>query len=250
MHLLNSKLLMKTLVNKKYLVRFSVYLLMIFFISCGDNSKETSIPQANSNLNNTFTLKDKKIFGVQSGIIEYEISGSQTGSRKLYFDDWGRKQAEYSNTTIKVGKYSKHSNLLKITNGNWQYIIDLDKSAGTKRENPILEKMFELKDQMNYGEFGEQLILVDGGFESGNEDIEGRRCRIYEFKDLKSKNWIWNWLLIKSEIQSGNVKININANYIRENIPIQDSVFTLPKNVLITEVDLKSLRNQTLENQF
>ena len=96
------------------------------------NGKEKGNQETRGNLNKTPTLVDKRIFDIESGIIEYEITGSQTGTKKLYFTDWGRKQAEYSNTILRVGKYSKEANLLKINDGDWQYIIDLDRKTGTK----------------------------------------------------------------------------------------------------------------------
>jgi len=222
-----------------------LYLLLIslLLISCSDDSKENNEPELISKTKKTVTLEDKKIFGIKSGIVEYNISGSQEGTRKLYFDDWGRKQAEFSNTTINIGEYSKQSNLLKLTSGDDQYIIDLAKRTGTKRENPLLEKLIALKGQISHGDLGEQLILIDGGYESGSEVIDGKKCSIYEFKNKHSKSWIWNWLMLKSEIQYGNMNITILADKIEENVTVPDSVFKFPPNVLITEVDTESFQN-------
>ncbi len=192
-------------------------------------------------------LPGQKIFGIKSGIIEYKITGSQTGTKKLYFDDWGRKQAEFANFTIKVGKYTKHSNLLKITKGDWQYIINLENNTGLKKENPLIEKIIELKNQTNYGEFGEQLLLIGGGFESGRDIVADKKCKVYEFKKQNSKSWIWNWLMLKSETKRGNINITVIAKNIEENVFIADTVFSPPKNILIIEVDLEDLRNQEVE---
>ena len=240
---------MKICFNKKYLLQFLVLLVATLFVTCGDNRKDKNNPYEN-NRDNIATLTNKKIFGIQSGIIEYEITGSQTGTKKLYFEDWGRKQVEYSNTILRVGKYSKQSNLIKINNGDWQYIIDLDRKIGTKRKNPVIEKLIELKDQINYGEFGEQLVFINGGYESGSETINGRKCNVYEFKKKNSKSWIWNWITLKSEINTGGVSITMLAVNIKENVSIPDSVYNLPPNVSITEVDLQDLRSREEENQF
>jgi hypothetical protein len=243
---------MSSSIIKKTLPPFLVLLILLFQPACsGDEDK---IPE-NITTNKTkkevkITITDQKIFGIQSGIIEYEITGSQTGNKKLYFDDWGRKQAEYSNSTIKVGKFSKHSNLLKITNGDWQYIINLEKKTGTKRENPILGKMYELSNQINYNDFGEQLVLIEGGVKTGMGVIAGKNCTIYNFKNKKSNRWIWNWITLKSESLSGGVHITVTAKNILENVSVPDSVFNPPPDVMVIEVDLQDLRRQTPEDQL
>jgi len=237
---------MSSLIIKKLLLAF---LILLFQPAC--TSDEKKIPK-NISTNKTkkekkLFITDQKIFRIKTGIIEYEITGSQTGTKKLYFDDWGRKQAEFTNSTVKVRKYTKHSNLLKITKGDWQYIINLENITGLKRENPVIEKMIELRNQTNYGEFGEQLLLISGGFESGHDIVAGKKCKIYEFKKQNTKSWIWNWLMLKSETKRGNINITVIAKKVELDVSIADTVFSPSKNILITEVDLESLRNQSVE---
>lgn len=234
---------MKIISSNKILYSILISLLLI---SCSDDTKDNNEPEIISKTKKKVTLEGKNIFGIESGIIEYTISGSQEGTRKLYFADWGRKQAEYSNTTVNIGQYSKQSNLLKITLNDEQYIIDLVKRTGTKRENPLLEKLIALKGQISHGDFGEQLVLIDGGYESGSEVVDGKKCTIYEFKNKHSKSWIWNWLMLKSEIRYGNMNITIFADTIEQNVTVPDSVFKFPPNVLITEVDTESFQNPDL----
>jgi len=236
----------------KLLPAFLMLFSLLFQLACSNSEKED--PPENTPSGKTEDVKisitDQKIFGIQSGIIEYEITGSQMGSKKLYFTDWGRKQAEFSNSTITVGKFSKHSTLLKITNGDWQYIINLEKKTGTKRENPILEKMYKLSNQINYNEFGEQLVLIEGGVKTGSEDVAGKNCTVYNFQNKKSKSWIWNWITLKSESLSGGVHITVTAKNIMENVSVPDSVFNPPPDVIVFEVDLQDLRRQTSEDQL
>jgi len=241
---------MSSLNIKKLLPAFLMLLILVVQPACSNNENKTpeNITTKKSKKEKKIFITDQKIYGIKSGIIEYEITGSQTGTKKLYFDDWGRKQAEFTNSTIKVGKYTKHSNLLKITKGDWQYIINLENKTGLKRENPVIEKIIELKNQTNYGEFGEQLLLISGGFESGGEIVADKKCKIFEFKKQNSKNWIWNWLMLKSETKRGKINITVVAKNIEENVFIADTVFNPPKNILIIEVDLEDLRNQAGEN--
>lgn len=229
---------------------FSILLFLILNYACSDEKDQSGKTVTENPIEKKVTIKDQKIFGVESGIVEYKISGSQIGDKTLYFKDWGRKQAEFSVSTIKVGKYSKNTNLLKITNGNWQYIINLEAKNGTKKENPVLEKMIEFRDQISFGEFGEQLALINGGIETGSDVVIGKKCRVFEFKSKNSKLWLWNWLMLKSEMLSGKVRIDVQAISIKVNVSIADSIFKPPLDVLITEIDLRSMRNQHSDNQF
>ena len=240
---------MSSLNIKKLLPALLMFLILLFQPACSNDENKTpeNITTKKSKKEKKLFITDQKIYGIKSGIIEYEITGSQTGTKKLYFDDWGRKQAEFTNSTIKVGKYTKHSNLLKITKGDWQYIINLENNTGLKRENPVIEKIIELKNQTNYGEFGEQLLLISGGYESGGDIVADKKCKIFEFKKQNSKSWIWNWLMLKSETKRGNINITVVAKNIEENVFIADTVFNPPLNILIFEVDLEDLRSQEVE---
>lgn len=229
---------------------FSILPFAILFLACSEDSEKQDKSLNKQPTEEKVTIKDQKFYGIESGIIEYEISGSQRGDKTLYFKDWGRKQAEFSESTIKVGKYSKRANLLKIKSGNWEYILNLASKTGTKRENPVLEKLIEFRDQISYGEFGEQLALINGGVETGSDVIMDKKCRVFEFKSKNLKLWLWNWIILKSETLTGNIKINVRAINIKENVAIADSIFNPPLDILITEVDLRSLRMQERENQF
>ncbi len=234
----------------KNLKILSLILIASFLIRCGGKEENSQLSTKEIKQKKKVTLTGKKIFGIKSGIIYYEVSGSQTGEKKLYFADWGQKQAEFSNTTIRVGKYKKHSNLLKISNGDLQYIIDLAKNTGTKRKNPLLEKLEEFGEQVNYNDFGEQIILINGGIDIGSEKVAGRKCRIYDFPNRKSKSWVWNWITLKTETHSGGVDIVTVAKDVTENAGVADSIFSPPKGAMITEIDFSGLKDEKRGENF
>ena len=228
----------------------SLLLILLILFGCSDNNDKSQKVNVITKSGDKISLADKKIFGLKSGIIYYDVTGDQVGTKKLYFDDWGRKQAEFSYTTIKVGKYSKSSSILKIINNDLQYIIDLKKKYGTKRKNPVLDKLAELSRQMNYNEFGEQLILFDGGVEAGHDSVAGKYCTIYDFKTRHLKEYIWKWITLKSISHSGGVDIITTANKIEENTELPDSLFLPPKDVAITEVDFGNIKEKQQGENF
>ncbi|MBK7227824.1 MAG: hypothetical protein IPH97_02885 [Ignavibacteriales bacterium] len=82
----------------KKLLLFSITLITaITFLSCGDSNKdETGNPGKDS------SSELQKRYGVKSGVIEYVLSGSQEGTKTLYFDSWGMRQAEYTRSVFTI----------------------------------------------------------------------------------------------------------------------------------------------------
>ena len=73
-----------------------------------------------------------KRYTVKSAIVEYEISGSQTGSETLYFKNFGEKEARYSQMNIKMFGFNSETENLTIIDSDWLYTINLKEKQGTK----------------------------------------------------------------------------------------------------------------------
>lgn len=212
------------------------------FISCGDNSKND-----NQNPENGKKSNFQKRYGVKSGIIEYDLSGVQEGTKTLYFDDWGMRQAEYTRSVISVSGYTKAVNLVTIIDGEYQYTINLDQKTGTKTRNPIIKEMETLKYEKGFNEFGEQMILKMGAEKVGSENFLGKNCDVYEIKKSNTKLWVWNWIILKSEVKSRAFDISTVATKIETDVPIPSSKFAVPEKIVLNEVDLDNLENEMRE---
>jgi hypothetical protein len=212
------------------------------FISCGDNSKND-----NQNPENGKKSNFQKRYGVKSGIIEYDLSGVQEGTKTLYFDDWGMRQAEYTRSVISVSGYTKAVNLVTIIDGEYQYTINLDQKTGTKTRNPIIKDMETLKYEKGFNEFGEQMILKMGAEKVGSENFLGKNCDVYEIKKSNTKLWVWNWITLKSEVKSRAFDISTVATKIETDVPIPSSKFAVPEKIVLNEVDLDNLENEMRE---
>lgn len=229
----------------KKLLQFLILTLILISGSCSDSGNE-------ENAGNTGTLspavKDRK-YGLKSAIIEYDVSGSQEGSRRLFFDNWGERQAEYSNTTITVGQFSKTANLLNITDGDWQYTINLDTKTGTKSQSQLKELKRDLEGQQYFNELGEQFIIKMGGQNLGTEEFMGKECAVYEFRNIGMKAWYWKWILLKSETRSGPINIVVTARKIDEDVRIPKDKFRVPEDITLNTVDLDNIEGQMRREQ-
>lgn len=233
----------KNIMNK--FITISLSILFVFLSSCGDSGTDDS---SDADGKKSPLVKDRK-YGIKSAIIEYDVSGSQEGSRRLYFDNWGARQAEYSNTTITVGQFSKTANLINISDGDWQYTINMDTKSGTKSQSQLKELKSELEGQQYFNELGEQVIIKMGGQKLGTEEYLGKDCEIYEFRNIGMRAWYWEWILLKSETRSGPVNIVVTARKIEEDVRIPEDKFRIPEDITLNTVDLDDIEGQMRREQ-
>lgn len=223
-----------------YRITFLTFLfsVLIFISGCSDSTDKESTDKKVS------TTDFSKRYGIKSAIVEYTITGSQSGTKTLYFDNWGMKQAEYTNSVLQIAGFSKNINLLNIIKDDSNYIIDLERKTGTKTKNPIKKLINELQNQKSFGEFGEQILLNSGAMKTGREEFMDKECDIYEIPNAGTKIWIWKWIPLKTITKSGGIEINSVAKKIDVDVNIPSEKFNLPEDIVITEVDLDDIENQ------
>lgn len=227
---------------KKIFLLTSIILISIAFFSCGDSGKDDS-----ENPGKDSGSELQKRYGVKSGVIEYIITGSQEGTKTLYFDSWGMRQAEYTRSILTVGGFTKPINMVSIIDGEYQYTINIDQNSGTRTRNPILRTMEQLQDQKGFNEFGEQMLLNMGANKIGSENFLGKDCEVYEMKSTGTKLWVWEWLTLKSETNSRGIEINLTATRINEGASVPSDKFKIPEKVVLNEVDLDNIENEMRE---
>lgn len=213
----------------------------LILFSCGESGKDES-----SNLGKNSDSEFQKVFGIKSGVIEYVISGSQEGTKTLYFDNWGMKQAEYMRSILTVKGFTKPINKLSVIDGEFQYNINMDQNSGTRTRNQILRTMEQLSGQKSFNEFGEQMLLSMGANKIGSEDFLGKTCDVYEMRSTGTKLWVWEWITLKSETNSRGLEINISATRINEG-SVPKEKFKIPEKVILNEVDLDNIENEMRE---
>jgi hypothetical protein len=227
---------------KKLFFLISIILFSFAFYSCGDSGKEDSDKPGKDS-----SSELQKRYGIKSGVIEYVLSGSQEGTKTLYFDSWGMRQAEYTRSVFTIKGYTKPINVASIIDGEYQYNINMDQNSGTRTRNPVLRTMEQLKDQKSFNEFGEQMLLNMGANKIGSEEFLGKSCDVYEMKSTGTKLWVWEWLTLKSITQSRGIEINLTATRINEGGSVPSDKFKIPEKVVLNEVDLDNIENEMRE---
>ena len=169
-----------------------------------------------------------KRYQIESGIIEYTISGAQKGKEIVFFDQWGMREAKY--TEIERPRLGTQ-HLLTLVDGLWVYTIDLDKKIGNKSEHAIIKGLLSRLSDNSQVDISLAIIKEMGGKKSGQGDVIDKNCDIWEIERLASTLWIWKGIPLQNQIQMPNTKIVISAKEIQEQVSIPESKFRVPANI-------------------
>lgn len=195
-----------------------------------------SIAQNSKNTQNMYKIK--------SGMIEYKMSGKTTGSETMYFDDYGRKTATFTETNTKVLGMSSSENTIEIRVDSVLYVVNMDEKTGVRTVIPFDPSEFTEEQMKEWEEKGKQM-MDDLGFEKiGEEKILGKNCEIWE--GLGSKIWIWEGLTLKTEVNmlgqwiTEAVKIDLNSR-------VDKDKFKVPAGIEMTD-DIYGFGDEDMED--
>lgn len=180
-------------------------------------------------------------FAIKSGHVEYKLTGNTTGTKSLWFDDYGYKSFVETNTKTVVKMFDVKDETTEhkivIMEGALIYSIDLASKKGTKMENEYYGISQELVGQMTDDEqekMGKDILNSMGGKIIGTGIILGNSCDIVEV--LGSKSWIHKGVVLKSESKIMGIEENETATKFDKNITIAASKFEPPTGIVIEEI--------------
>ncbi|MFD1292833.1 hypothetical protein ACFQ5N_03200 [Lutibacter holmesii] len=207
----------------------NIFLLVVVFLlsltSCSQNSK---------------TAKSGfQKYPFKSAVIEYTITGNSTGTKTIYIDDYGFKQAEISEITTKIMGFKTKEKEEVITVGSEIFTVDHETNKVVKTNNPYAEKYAENVGE-DYIKTGEE-VLISLGFEKiGNETILGKNCTIWKGM---STIWAWKGVVLKSETNLMGMRIVETATSIKTAVNIDADKFIAPTNYAVEEIEMAGANN-------
>lgn len=221
---------------------FLLVLLAVFLLAACKKAQETTNPTvatdpgaASTSTSSNSSLPKRYL--VESGIVEYDLSGPQTGTETVYFDKWGWREAKLTNTTLSMAGITRRENKLSVMDGDWLYTVDLSTRTGTKVQNTLLAQFVEAAKRKGQSmtDLGEELLTRMGGRKIGSEEIAGKSCDVWETKSLGSRSWIWRGVTLKTETSLGGMQLRSTARRFEENAAVPPDRFVIPTDVKITE---------------
>ena len=165
-----------------------------------------------------------KPYLVKSGMIEYELSGARAGVERLYWDDWGLKQAKFTTANMRVKDFSAAENTLTLTRPDGVYFIDLEARTAVKladRGQPLfaggrdnLEKLQNL-----------------GARAAGVQKIAGKPCDLWEVAHAASEQCLWMNLPLRTYTNAVGMTMTAVAVRIAAGEPVDAEIFAIPEDV-------------------
>ena len=176
-----------------------------------------------------------KVFPFKSGIIKYKQEGSAKGTHVKYIDKYGYKQADYTETEMKIFGMSTKENTGVILIGPEVYTIDYKANSASVGNNPVYE-MYAKSDGSNYEELGKKALASLGFKNTGKTGtVLGKKCTIWD--GTMGKIWIWKHLPLKSVTNIMGIKITETAVSIKIGAKIPSNKFKVPSDVKVEKID-------------
>ena len=136
--------------------------------------------------------EDYRRYGFEAAVVEYEVQGSDAGTKTLYIDMGGYKYAEYDVIKKKKSEEKKATILI----GSDMITVDFDSKSATKMHNPMAYLL--ANPERDWEATGRNMLIKFGYEIVGQETISGKECDIW--KQGRNRIWLWKGLTLKSEM--------------------------------------------------
>jgi len=183
-----------------------------------------------------------KRYAIESGKIEYKLTGNTTGTRIVYFSDYGNKHYEHekSETVTKIFGITDRTETDKITiiSGDHFWTIDNLEKKNYEGEMPYSNLSKEMMGNMTEAEqkeMADDILKSFGGQRLGTEKVLGYTCE--KLSVMGSFIWLYNGISLKSETNVMGITANEEAIVFEENIAIPSSRYSPPSGVNFTNVE-------------
>lgn len=189
----------------------------------------------------SFAQENGKYIFIKSGHIEYELTGNTTGTKTVWFDEYGMKMYSLLDTKSIVKilgiKKTTVTKELEIRKANLVWKIDLLTNKGTKT---TINYAVNVGKSLTKGKTDAELhqmerkMITDMGAEiEGYENILGRKCLVFTLGTTKF--WQYKGYPLKSNINILGITGYETATSMQENIAVPASMFEVPSDVTIEE---------------
>jgi len=168
----------------------------------------------------------------KSGIIKYNVSGTTTGTEVVYYEDWGRREAIYTKTTIDLRGVIVDRNTLTILedNGRWINNIDLNARTGIRMKNPRY-KEYVGKSRIELENTKKKSLKDAGARRAEIEMVIGKPCFVWTVQYNGNEIYLWNGIILKKVTGSGFSETTTVATEITESVNIPEEKFTIPPDI-------------------
>lgn len=181
-------------------------------------------------------------YAIKSGYVEYKLEGSTTGTKKIWWDNFGEKSKTEikSETTTKIFgmKNVEQSHTIDLLIKDKYWTADLKENTGYKGTLAYYKASktyVESMSQKEQEEFANQLITSLGGEKLQNETVKGYNCEVMTV--MGTKIWIHKGVTIKSEAKILGMESQEMAVKLDFNTSISGTIFTPLSKIKYESID-------------
>jgi len=201
-------------------------------------TEDTDVNDAHATYNSETVDADNipKKYLVRSGMIEYQLSGVQTGTRTLYWDDWGFRQAIYEDSKTEVLGLSQSSKSKSINVGDKSYSIDLTTNTGIEMPNPA-DKILEGISDEDAKEMTERMMKSLGGRKIGKDTVAGKTCDVWTVAIGETETCVWQNIPLRNSVSVAGMSNVETATTVSADIKVDPAHFEIPDGVTMTKME-------------
>ncbi len=200
-----------------------------------------------SSLSAETNIFDKNL-DFKEGIINYTVSGSETGTKTVYIKEYGKRRVIYTNTKSKFMHQNRGIDKVTYITPKWIYEMDLKSNINTKHYNlnyllnkRVKELTLDQKQKLEKN--------LQSTHNTHSEKILGYLCKhkmVQGVSTYSVKNFD---LVLKTQVDILGFHSKTQAIEI-EKKPVDANIFTLAKNLTITSTPEENLALEQKADQI
>ena len=179
-----------------------------------------------------------QIYAIKSGHIEYQLSGNTTGTKSIWWDNYGNLSCTETKsiTVTKMFGFKSETKThdISILRDGQFWDANLIEETGQKGTVPfqdITENMTEAEKK----KMGKDILEAFGGEVVGSEYFLGNECEVVKL--LGATCWIYEGVTLKSEAKILGVEAIETAIKFDKNSSVSASKFSPPTNIKYEDQD-------------
>ena len=184
-----------------------------------------------------FAQQQGKYYFVKSGHIEYALGGNTTGTKTVWFDNYGMLSYSLieSTTTVKIlgFKNTTKTKELEIRKGNTIWKADLLEKTGIKMsieaQTEVTTKLTKGKTDAQLNALEQKMVTDIGGKIEGNETFLG--CNCLKFSWGTTKHLQYKGIPLKSDVTEMGISYTETATLFERNILVSAAKFVPPADI-------------------
>lgn len=187
-----------------------------------------------------FAQQDIDRYLVKSGYIEYELTGSTKGTKKIWWDNYGDKEREEIKSVSEVKMFGmvqkEEVHSINISVGDKFWHVNLLEGTGIKGTNQTYEADLDYTRDLTDAErkqLENDILNAFGGERLSPEKFLGKTCEVVQV--MGAKSWIYKGIVLKSTANIMGIEVNETAIKFEENKAIPASKFEPPSDIEFSE---------------